>query len=60
MAAEVEAGLLDLGEDYDSFWVKNGNCFGIHPPQGLFVPECYQMCSREEACEAETLRRELK
>lgn len=51
----------DLGCDMkDSFWAKEGDCFGLHPAEGLFVPQCYQICTREEACKAETLRRARK
>jgi hypothetical protein len=55
-AAESETG-LDQDDDFESFWAKEGDCFGMHPPKGLWVPECYQMCLREDACKAETSRR---
>jgi hypothetical protein len=57
--AESEAG-LDVDENFHSAWAKEGDCFGLHPADGLFVPTCYQMCSREEACKAETSRRARK
>jgi hypothetical protein len=57
MAAMADAGLdPDGNEDRAIDWFASDDCFGLHPPEGIFVQACLK-CARRDLCKEMTMTR---